>query len=120
MPNSPKKNEKKMMDVLIAWRTIAPEKTFGGMTLAQYEAQVNRSLAPRQRLLEIADEEIEQQTLRDTEDAITLKKVELIVAGIIADEEHGSDSALYEASGYVRKSERNSGLTRKKKNGENE
>ena len=114
---SPKQNEKKMMDVLIAWRTLAPEKMFGGMTLAQYEAQVNKSLAPRQRLLEIADEKIEQQALRESEDVITLKKVELVVAGIIADEEFGSDSALYEASGYVRKSERKSGLTRKKKNG---
>jgi hypothetical protein len=117
---SPKQNEKKMMEVLIAWRTIAPEKTFGGMTLAQYEAQVNNSLAPRQRLLEIADEVIEQQALRESEDEVTLKKVELIVAGIIADEEFGSDSALYGACGYVRKSERKSGLTRKNKASGNE
>jgi hypothetical protein len=115
MAKSPKENEIKMIDVLNGWKNIAPAKSFGGMTLAEYQAQVNKSLAPRQRLVEIADEEIEQQTLRETEDVITLKKVELIVAGIIADPEHGSDSALYEACGYVRKSERKSGLTRRKK-----
>lgn len=85
------------------------------MTAATFETQVNKSLAPRQRLVELADEEIEQQTLRETEDGVTLKNIELIVAGIIADPEFGSDSALYEACGYVRKSERKSGLTRKKK-----
>ncbi|HEY0429729.1 MAG TPA: hypothetical protein VGC76_18245 [Pyrinomonadaceae bacterium] len=116
MPNSPKLNEQKMMEVLHGWRTIAPEKTFGGMTLEQYEAQVNKSLAPRQKLVALEDEKIEQQALRDSEDLITLKKVELVVAGVIADETHGSDSALYESMGYVRKSDRKSGLTRKRVN----
>lgn len=123
MPKNPKDNEIKMKRVLNALKTIAPGKTFGGMTDATFEVQVNKSLAPRQRLVEIADEEIEQQTIRESEDEITLKKIELIVAGIIADPEFGSDSALYEACGYVRKSERKSGLTRKKKesgNGNNE
>ena len=115
MPNSPKQNEEKMKKVLNALKTIAPDKTFGGKTSATFETQVNKSLAPRQRLIEIADEEIEQQALRESEDVITMKDIELIIAGIIADPEFGSDSALYEACGYVRKSERKSGLTRKKK-----
>jgi hypothetical protein len=117
MAKSPKDNEEKMMQVLHAWRTIAPDKKFGGLTLGEYEAQVNRSLGPRRRLVEIDDEKIEQQAMREFEDATTLKKVELIVAGVVADEEYGSDSALYEAMGYVRKSERKSGLTRKRVNG---
>jgi hypothetical protein len=118
MAKSPKDNEKKMMEVLNGWKNIAPDKTFGGMTLAEFEAQVNKSLAPRQRLVEIADEEIEQQALRDSEDTITLKNIEFVVAGVIADKDYGSDSALYEAMGYIRKSDRKSGLTRKKKNGQ--
>jgi hypothetical protein len=115
---SPKDNEIKMKKVLNALKTIAPGKSFGGMTDATFEVVVGDSLAPRQRLVEIADEEIEQQTIRESADEITMKKVELIVAGIIADPEYGSDSALYEACGYVRKSERKSGLTRKKTNGQ--
>ena len=120
MARSPKYNEKKMMEILNAWRTLAADKTFGDMTFAQYETQVNKSLAPRQRLIEIEDEKIEQQTLRGSEDETTLGKVELIVAGVIADPAFGSDSALYEAMGYIRKSDRKSGLTRKKNNEENE
>src|SRR5437868_15435562 len=115
MANTPKKNEDKMLKVKNAWKNLAEEKTFGGMTLAQFETQVNASLAPRQRLDEIDDEKMEQQALRESEDEVTLGKIELVVAGIIADPAYGSDSALYEACGYVRKSERKSGLTRKKK-----
>lgn len=114
MANSPKKNEEKMMKVLNAWKTLAPTKKFGNMSAEEFETQVNKSLAPRARLEEIADEAIEQQALRDGEDLITFGKIELGVAGVIADPEFGSNSALYEAMGYVRKSERKSGLTRKR------
>lgn len=114
MANSPKSNEEKMMEVSNAWKTLAPDKSFGGMTLAEFEAQIEKSLTPRRRLIEIADEEIQQQTIRDTEDAITMGKLQLIVNGVKADPEEGEDGALYDAMGYVRKSERKSGLTRKK------
>ena len=39
----------------------------------------------------------------------------LMVNGVKGDPDFGEDSDLYEAMGYVRKSERKSGLTRKKK-----
>lgn len=116
MAKSPKNNEEKMHRVLNAWKTLAADKSFGGMKLADFEAQVENSMKPRRRLVEIKDEETEQTTLRDTEDEITLDKIELAVAGVVADPNFGSDSALYEAMGYVRKSERKSGLTRKKNN----
>ncbi|MCA1593575.1 MAG: hypothetical protein LC754_13180 [Acidobacteria bacterium] len=35
---SPKDNEQRMERMINAWRTLAPDKTFGGMTLAQFEA----------------------------------------------------------------------------------
>ena len=114
MPNSPKENEDKMMMVLNAWKTLAPDKKFGGLSVAQFEEQVNKSLAPRVRLDQIEDEKKQQQALRESEDAATLKEVQFIVNNVLADPEFGDDSALYEAMGYVRKSERKSGLTRKK------
>jgi hypothetical protein len=51
MPKSPKDIEEKMLKVLNAWKTLAPDKTFGAMTAAQFEAQVNKSLAPRSNKL---------------------------------------------------------------------
>lgn len=114
MPNSPKNNEEKMLMVLNAWKTLAPDKQFGGMTVAQYETQINKSLAPRTRLDELDGEIKQQQALRETEDETTMSKVNLIVNGVLADPTEGDDSALYEAMGYIRKSDRKSGLTRKR------
>ena len=118
MANSPKENEEKMLKVLNAWRTLAPDKTFAGMTLAQFEEMVNASLAPRRKLLELQDMMLSQQALRDANDELVLKKIEKIKAGVIESDEFGSDSALIEGMGYKRKSEYSSGLTRKKNNPE--
>ncbi len=115
MPYNPKGNEEKMLKVLNAWKTLAPDKKFAGKSVAEYEAQVDKSLVPRQELMTIKDEEIQKIATRESEDQITLAEVEMIVAGVIADPTEGSDSALYEAMGYIRKSARKSGLTRKKK-----
>ena len=120
MSYNPKGNEEKMLKVLNAWKTLAPGKKFAGKGLADFEAQVDKSLAPRQELLALKDEEKQKITTRDTEDVITLAEIEMIVAGVIADPTEGSNSALYEAMGYVRKADRKSGLTRKKKSGEDE
>ena len=39
----------------------------------------------------------------------------LVVNGVVGDPAYGDDSPLYGAMGFVRKSERKSGLTKKKK-----
>lgn len=114
MPKSPKENEDKMIKVLNAWKTLAPEKSFGGMTVTQFEAQVKKSLAPRERLAQLDDEAKQQQALRESEDEVTTNKINLIVNGVLADPTEGDDSALYGSMGYIRKSERNSGLTRRR------
>ena len=115
MPKNPKDSEEKMLQVLNAWKTLAPDKSFGAMTAAQFEAQVNKSLAPRARLDRLEDEKREQIALREAEDEVSMTKVQLVVNGVLADPDEGEDSALYEAMGYIRKSARKSGLTRKKK-----
>lgn len=113
MSYNPKINEEKMLKVLNAWKTLAPSKEFAGMKLADFEAQVNKSLEPRARLAELADQTMQQMAARDTEDAATMDKILSVVAGIVADPTEGANSALYEACGYIRKDNRKSGLTRK-------
>lgn len=118
MADTPRENEAKYTRFLEAWTTLAPDKTFGGVTLAEFTAQVGKSNAPRQTLIELADEKINQETNRDNEDSITMKLCERVKNGVVADPDFGDDSALYESFGYIRKSERKSGLTRKKKDDE--
>ncbi len=119
MSKSPKDNETKMLMVLNAWKDLAPDKKFGGKSIADYELQVEKSLAPRRNLIKIKSEEIQEITMRGDEDGVTMADVALIVAGVIADPTEGPDSALYEMMGYIRKSMRASGLTRKKKTSKN-
>jgi hypothetical protein len=72
MPKSPKENEDEMLKILNAWKTLAPDKTFGGITVAQFETQVNKSLAPRRRLEAIDAKIKQQQAFRESEDENTL------------------------------------------------
>jgi gas vesicle protein len=115
MPNSPKENEQKMQRMLNAWQTLAPEKSFGGMTLAQFQAAVQPAQAAREQLADLEDQIKQALTDRDNADAAFQAKAQLVISGVLADPTEGSDSALYEAFGYTRKSERKTGLTRKRK-----
>ena len=114
MPTSPKTIEEKMDRILNAWRTLAPDKTFGGMTLAQFEATVIApAKAARQRIEDLDDQRTQATTEREVADEAFAARAQMVVNGVLADPEFGPDSALYEAFGYTRQSERKSGLTRK-------
>ena len=54
------------------------------------------------------------QNQRDDDDGVTNEAIQKVVKGVAGDADFGEDSDLYEAMGYVRKSERKSGLSRKK------
>lgn len=112
---SPKEIEEKIERMINAWRTLAPDKTFGGMTLAQFEAAAAPSLAARRKLEELDAQRAQKSAERDVADDAFNAKAQLVVAGVLADPTEGADSALYDAFGYTRKSERRTGLTRKRK-----
>ncbi len=97
-----------------AWETLAPNKSFGGMTLAQFQAATQPSRAAREQIDDLEDQLRQAMANRDRADADFLAKAQLVVAGVLADPTEGPDSALYEAFGYTRKSDRKSGLTRKR------
>ncbi|HEX8136226.1 MAG TPA: hypothetical protein VF544_01420 [Pyrinomonadaceae bacterium] len=103
-----------MERMLNAWETLAPDKSFGGMTLAQFQAAAAPARAARQRLDDLEDQRKQAITDRETADEAFFDKAQLVVNGVLADSSYGPDSALYEAMGYTRKSERKSGLTRKR------
>lgn len=112
---SPKDTEQKITRMLNAWRTLAPDKTFGGMTLAQFEAAAAPSLEARQHITDLENQLAQRIAEREEADEAFAAKAQLAVAGVLADPNEGADSALYAAFGYTRKSERKTGLTRKSK-----
>jgi len=80
MPDSLKENEEKMLKVLNAWKTLAPAKSFAGISLEDFELQINKSLAPRRRLNTLGGEKMQQMTLRESEDTTTMSNILSIVA----------------------------------------
>jgi hypothetical protein len=111
---TPKSIEEKIERMLNGWRTLAPDKSFGGMTLAQFEEAAAPSKAARQHINDLNDQLTAAMANRDEVDIILLAKAQLVVAGVLADPTEGADSALYETFGYTRKSARKTGLTRRR------
>ena len=112
---SPKSFEEKIERMINAWRTIAPQKSFGGMSLSQFQEAAEPSRDIRLRIEDYQNYLTQALAERERADDAFNAKAQLVVAGILADPTEGPDSPLYEAFGYVRKSERKTGLTRKRK-----
>lgn len=116
----PKDIEERLQRIINAWRTLAPDKIFAGMTLAQFETACAPSTEARAQINELQDRISQAIAKRDTADDNSATKMQQVVNGVLADPTEGPDSALYAAFGYTRKSERKTGLTRKSKKGSGE
>lgn len=115
MRKAPKDAIAKIDQAVNAWETLAPTAKFGGMSLAEFKAAVQPSQTTREALMTLEQQTTAALNARDAADEVSLTKVQLVVNGVIGDPAFGENCALYEALGYVRKSVRKSGLTRKGK-----
>jgi hypothetical protein len=113
----PKETLERLQRIINGWEALAPEKTFGGMTVTQFKAAVKRSLDTREELRVLESQKQSKQIEREDADAESLRAVQLVVNGVIGDPTEGPESDLYAAFGYTRPSERKTGLTRKKSSG---
>ena len=115
MPNPPKEVVVKITMTLQAWSNLRPEKSFGGLTLDQCKEAVKASLDVRAEIAE-AEGKLQSATARRVAvDEASMEIVRRVVNGVKADPEEGEDGQLYAAMGFVRKSHRSSGLTRRRK-----
>jgi hypothetical protein len=96
-----------------AWRELAPDATFAGMTLLQFEEAVSAPLTLRDEIVALGKQMEGRKTERSNADQAASEVLDLVVNSVRGTPGFGHDSALYRAFGYVRKSERKSGLTRK-------
>jgi len=113
MAKSPKELIERMEKMVAAWKNIARNEKFGEMTWEEFEAL---AVPVRAKTALIAELDAQRtQAINDRDDALELfsQKAQLYINGVLASPQHGNDSSLYEASGYVRFSERKSGLTKK-------
>lgn len=112
MGKSPKRNEELLDRILTAWKTLASEAEFGGMKVDQFEAFIAPSKTTRAQVAALENQLAQAINAREAADEVSLAKVALVVAGVNGDPAFGPNSSLIEAFGYIRKSERRSGLKR--------
>jgi hypothetical protein len=111
--HNPKRVANKLQKLIDAWTTLRPAKTFAGMTLEQFEAQVKPSLDARGQLTTLQSQTTDSRTQRRQSDGASLDLAQLVVNSVKGDPAEGENGSLYAAMGYVPKSARRSGLTRK-------
>jgi len=111
---SPREAFEKLNRITMAWETLAPDASFGGMSLQEYRDAIAPSFEARDRIARLEAELVAAKNARDGSDRDSLSRTQLVVNGVIGDPERGPDSDLYEAMGYVRRSERRTGLTRRR------
>jgi hypothetical protein len=114
MPLPSKAVEDKVRTITAAWESLRSTKTFAGMTLEQFKTKVRPSLDARAALEDCEHKLTAAQNARDDADQVSNNTCLLVVNAVKGDPDEGEDGELYEAMGYVRKSERKSGLKRGK------
>ena len=115
MANNPAEVEGTITDITNAWTALALTASFGGMTLAQYQAAVKPSLDARTAITALEEQMTNAITAREKADAASEPINQIVVKGVVGNVAYGDDCALYEAMGYIRKSQHKTGLTRKTK-----
>ncbi len=94
------------------WSSVSPEKQFFGLTLDQYRAAVKPCYDIRAEIVEVQKRLKSLIAKRKDADAAAIQLTKNVVHAVKADPAEGENSPLYAAMGYVRASDRSSGLTR--------
>ena len=95
----------------IAWNNHAAEAEFAGKTLADLEAALAALEQARKKVTELTLDRSAAMKTRSEEETRLNELLILITHGVRSHPDHGEDSAIYRAMGFVPKSERSSGLT---------
>jgi hypothetical protein len=96
-----------------AWREFAADVSFSGMTLEEFEEGTAKVVTVREEIEKVRVYLAGLLGQRAMADEDLRKKLMLVTNATRGDPAYGEDSPLYRAMGYVPRSERNSGLTRK-------
>ncbi len=96
-----------------AWKELAPQASFAGKTLAEFDLAMGAPLQVREDIESLEKQLEGRKADRMTLDEAASVELDLVVNSVKGTPGFGPDSPLYRAMGYIRKSERKTGLTRK-------
>jgi len=112
MPLGPKEAYDRITHTSSTWENLRPKKSFAGLSLEKFNALVAPSISTRATIARLESELIAAQSQRDTADLVSLDALQHVVNSVKGDPDEGENGDFYEALGYVRKSERKTGLHR--------
>lgn len=100
--------------ILGAWRELGPDDQFAGLSLEQFEGMVKQVLdAKEETVAHLIQLRGSLKRRHEVEQMVNDRSVDVVLA-MRSHPNHGGDSPLVKAAGFVPKSERRSGLTRKR------
>ena len=111
--------ERKIEQALRAWESNCPEQSFAEMTLTQFKQELQPYFDAKAKF---AAANTAWDATRQEQTTACLKALELtkgVASSVKGHPKFGENSAVYAAMGYVPKSERSSGLTRKRETNKN-
>src|SRR5665647_61177 len=111
--HSPKRVATKLQQIIDAWKKLRPTKLFAGLTADQFAEQVKPSLDTRDQLSGLRRQVTDSRLQRVDADQASMDLAQFVANSVKGDPTEGENSGLYAAMGYVPKSSRRSGLTRK-------
>ena len=98
-----------------AWVEGAKAITFNGITQADFLTAIDAAAADDAAIADLEAELKMKRDVRDDKYKALDQQRSKVGLGVAGSPDYGNDSPLYGAMGFVRKSEKKSGLTRKKK-----
>jgi hypothetical protein len=105
--------EDRITTIRSAWKELGPQAVLAGRSLEQFEAETEIPLQLRAEILALEKQLEGRKVDRVRADDTVSEVMDLVVNSVKGTPALGPDSPLYRAMGYIRKSERRSGLTRK-------
>lgn len=100
---------------LSSWREFAPDVTFAGLTLAQFEEESNKPLDVRKDMVDAKTKVKGLKLKRDKADEIQTGVFVQLAHAIRGHELYGEDCEFYRSLGFIPKSERKTGAGGRKK-----
>jgi hypothetical protein len=97
-----------------AWAEGAPTVTFKGITQAAFQSDIQAAAAADQEIAALEAQLKMKKATRDERYRALSDSSVKVRDGVEGQEDYGLEHVIYEAMGFVRPSDRKSGLTRKK------
>ena len=117
MKMNPAVVERRIVQITHGWESTCPEQTFADRTLEQFKQEMQACLDAKARMAAADAVWDASRRERNAAYAKAAEVMQVVVNSVKGTPKYGENSGVYTAMGFVPKSERSSGLTRRRATG---